>query len=108
MRYILLIIFLIPTIIYSQNGSVRGLVKDAKEVLPFVNVGLVGTSFGAATDINGKFEIKDVPAGKYTIQISSVGFKNHKSSIIVLAGKTSYDNVIMEKTSSQLDEFVVT
>jgi outer membrane receptor for ferrienterochelin and colicins len=108
MRAILLFIFLTPVAIFSQNGSIRGVVKDAKESLPFVNVGLAGTYYGSATYANGKFEIKDVPAGKYTIQISSVGFKNYKSSISVLSGKTSYANVIMEKTSAQLDEFVVT
>ncbi len=108
MRIFLLLIVLVPIFCFAQNGSVKGVVKDGKEPVAFANVGLVGTSFGVATDIEGKFELKNVPAGKYTIQISNVGFKNYRKSVVINAGQTSSVNPIMGKTSAQLDEFVVT
>ena len=75
MRSFLLFVVLIPLLSFSQNGSIKGLVEDANGPVAFANVGLVGTSFGVATDVNGKYALDNVPAGKYTIQISNVGFK---------------------------------
>tara|TARA_B100000809_G_C15130438_1_gene528179 strand:- start:280 stop:2535 length:2256 start_codon:yes stop_codon:yes gene_type:complete len=108
MKNIVLLSLLLPFFIYGQNGSVKGVVKNGKEPVPFASVGLVGTSFGVATDINGKYSLNDIPVGKYTLQISSVGYKNHKEAIIVKDGEAEVVNSVMEKTSSQLDEFVVT
>ena len=108
MRSFLLFVVLIPLLSFSQNGSIKGLVEDANGPVAFANVGLVGTSFGVATDVNGKYALEDVPAGKYTIQISNVGFKNYRKSVTVNAYKPSFINATLEKTSAQLDEFVVT
>lgn len=108
MKNIVLLSLFLPLFIYGQNGIVKGIVKNGKEPVPFASVGLVGTSFGVATDIEGKYSISDIPLGKYTLQISSVGFKNLKRSISVKEGETTNINLVMEKTSSQLDEFVVT
>jgi len=108
MKNIVLLSLFLPLFIYGQNGIVKGIVKNGKEPVPFASVGLVGTSFGVATDIDGKYSISDIPLGKYTLQISSVGFKNLKRSISVKEGETTNINLVMEKTSSQLDEFVVT
>lgn len=99
---------LFPLFCFSQNGTISGVIKDGAEPIPFANVGLVGTSFGVATDIDGKYSLKEIPAGKYTVQISSVGYKNVKKSILVVAEKPTFFNHVMEKTTAQLDEFVVT
>ena len=47
----------------AQQGTVTGTVveADGEESLPSVNVGLAGTSLGAATDERGRFTISDVP-----------------------------------------------
>ncbi len=108
MRSLLLLVFLIPVFCFSQNGNVKGLIKNGEEVVPFASVGLAGTSFGVAADINGKYILSDIPAGKYTLQISNVGFKNYRKSVIITSEETIAVNSNMEKTSSQLDEFVVT
>lgn len=97
-----------PLLVLAQNGSVKGLVKDGKGPIPFASVGLAGTSYGVATDVNGKYVLNDIPAGKYILQISSVGFKNYRKSILVTTGQATSVNPVIEKTSSQLDEFVVT
>ena len=99
---------LIPCFVFAQSGNVSGVVKVNGEPVSFANVGLIGTSYGVATDVNGKYKLTNVPAGKYTLQISSVGFKNFKKSLVVKAGETLKLDAVMEKTSSQLDEFVVT
>lgn len=106
-RFLFLLLFL-PLLSVAQTGIIKGVVKCGDESVPFANVGLIGTSFGAATDIDGKFSLENVPAGKYTLQISSVGFKNYRKAVVLESGITTRVNANMEKTSAQLDEFVVT
>ena len=108
MKSLFLVTLFLPLLVIAQSGAIKGVVKDSKDPVPFANVGLVGTSYGAATDMNGKFSIQGVPAGKYTLQISNLGYKNYKQTVVVITNKPSFVNVTMEKTSSQLDEFVVT
>lgn len=108
MRLLLLFVF-IPCFIFSQEkGTLKGVVKNGSEAIPFANVGLVGTSLGAATDVNGVYKITKIPAGKYTIQVSAVGFKNYRIDVEVIANKEVELNVLAESTSTQMDEFVVT
>jgi len=107
-RGVLLGILFFPLVVLAQTGSIKGIVKDGKEPVSFASVGLSGTTFGVATDMDGKFVIKNIPVGKYTLQISNVGYKNFKKSLIVTDGQVITVNSVMEKTSAQLDEFVVT
>lgn len=105
----LLLLLLLPTVLFSQEkGSIKGVVKSGNEVVPFANVGLVGSSLGAASDENGAFLIKNVPVGKYTIQVTAVGYKNYRTIVEVEANKPTVLNINTVSTSTQMDEFVVT
>ena len=60
---------------YPQSvGIVRGKVVDASngEELIGANVLVVGTTIGASTDIDGKFNIKGLDDGNYIIKISYI------------------------------------
>mgnify|MGYP003384523586 CR=1 FL=1 len=54
MKYLILLSLFLPLLAIAQSGTVKGVVKDSKAPVPFANVGLVGTSYGAATDIDRK------------------------------------------------------
>lgn len=108
MKNCILLLLFVPILLLAQNGAVKGMVKSNDEAVSFANIGLLGTSFGVASDVDGKYSLNNVPPGKYTLQISSVGFKNFKKTVIVIANKLSFVNAELEKTSAQLDEFVVT
>ena len=63
---------------YAQTGTtLQGIIQDAQtgEALPGANVLLVGTAFGASSDISGKYVVHNVPAGSYTIRVSYVGYR---------------------------------
>ncbi len=65
-----LIFFLIfQSFTLAQSGSIQGTVKDKNtgEALPGANVVVKGTSLGAATDLDGKFLIRNLPVGKQTM-----------------------------------------
>ncbi len=71
----LFIIFLNYTFA-GTTGKITGRVTDSQtgEPLPFGNIIVVGTSFGAATDINGYYTILNVPPDVYKVKASILGF----------------------------------
>ncbi len=67
----------------GQTGTVKGFVYIEKTGEPaiFVNVYLVGTTFGTSTDDNGYFNLTNIPLGKYTLLSTSMGFDSAKIEI---------------------------
>jgi outer membrane receptor protein involved in Fe transport len=82
MRKILLFVFLITTFVLNitfagTTGKLTGKATDAKtkEALPFVNITVLGTNLGAASDIDGNYVILNIPPGRYSIRAQSVGYQ---------------------------------
>ena len=77
-----IIVFLIIFTIYSfagTTGKIAGQITDSEsgEPLPGVNVFLDGTTFGAATDVDGYYYILNIPPATYSLQVSYVGYADH-------------------------------
>jgi len=93
------------------TGSIKGLIKDAKTAETVVGgtVRLEGTTLGEQTDADGNFTIKQIPAGKYTVIISSVSYKNRTiPDVVVKANETTVLNSTLQSDSKQLNDVVVT
>ncbi len=77
--------------IYAQNtGALRGTVTDSLsgEALPFSNLILEGTNFGASADLNGNFIISGVPANKnYTLIASYLSFSTKRIKVVIPKGE---------------------
>jgi len=60
----------------GTTGKIAGKVTDKQtgEPLPGVNVLIVGTTVGAATNIQGEFFIINVPPGTYTLRANLIGY----------------------------------
>ena len=73
----LLLFILVPGVILAQSGKIRGTVVDeqTKEPLLGANVTIEGTSYGAATDVDGTFQIFNIPVGIYTIKAKYIGYR---------------------------------
>jgi outer membrane receptor for ferrienterochelin and colicins len=96
------------SIMYSQENSIKGIILDGKEPVPFVNIYLQGTNLGSSSDRNGEFTISNIPDGTYKIHASSVGYTSFYQEV-TMANNTLLALTILLKTSSeQLDEMVVT
>ncbi len=67
---------LVPCLMFA-SGKIKGKVVDAGSGEPLVgaNVVVVGTSMGAATNVQGEYTILNIPAGTYTLKTSYVGFQ---------------------------------
>lgn len=93
---------------FGQKGLVTGLVDDGTTTIPFVSVVLKGTTFGAAANENGEFELKNVPYGSYQLQISAVGYVPFSKKILVESEELQLGALQMAPSVLGLDEVVVT
>ena len=78
LRWLLLVvaIFLGSGLMLAQDGKLRGNVTDRQTGEPLIgaNVTIVGTTLGAASDVNGDYIILGVPPDVYTVRVSYVGY----------------------------------
>jgi hypothetical protein len=72
----LLITITIMGVLYASNGKIAGRVVEKENGSPAVgvNVILIDTYLGAATDENGRFTILNIPPGTYSIRVDAIGF----------------------------------
>lgn len=70
-------------------GRVVGTVTDATTGEPLIgaSVVVVGTSIGDATDIDGRYEIPNAPAGEQTLRVSYVGYQTQEVPVVVVDGE---------------------
>ena len=69
-------LFFLASIAWAQTGKIAGKVIDARTGEPIVgaNVVVQGTTFGAASNLDGYFAILSVPPGTYRVQASVLGY----------------------------------
>jgi len=69
----------------AQNGQIFGRVFDSQtgSPLPGANVIIVGTSFGTATDLNGRYIIPQVSFGDYQLRVSYIGYTTETKDITI-------------------------
>ncbi|MBD3217222.1 MAG: TonB-dependent receptor plug domain-containing protein [candidate division Zixibacteria bacterium] len=113
MSFIVLILILIlaPTAIKAENpGIIQGTVTDMAtgETLPGAAVSLIGTKIGAVTDADGRFIIRNVPAGTYSVQVFLIGYSAMvMSDIVVSPSRPAEISIEMTQTTLESDEEVV-
>ena len=94
----------------QEKGSLVGVVRDAKtgEGLPSVNVKIVGTYYGAATDFDGNYRILNIAAGSYTVEFSMIGYTTvQRTGVEVPAGSETRIDLNMAETVLSLGQEVL-
>jgi len=111
---VLLIIILISGFIdakvFAAGANISGTVKDATTGEPLfgANVIITGTSFGSATDIDGRYTIKSIPSGSYLIRASYIGYKELKVKVTIKEGESLVENFKLEPVGVEGQTVIVT
>ncbi len=108
---LIILIFISTSIsVFAQGGKISGSIteKSTGSPMPGVNITIVGTQMGAASDINGEYFILNIPPGTYQVKASIIGFKNiTKTNVEVSVNHTTEVDFEMEETVYELDESIV-
>lgn len=112
--YCMWTLFVLGLFLFSEaslaQGKIVGHVKDKKtgEVLIGVNIVILQTSIGVASDIEGEYSLINVPVGTYSVQASSVGFKKvTQTNVIVSKGQTTRLDFELEQAVIEMEAVVV-
>ncbi|MCP4313332.1 MAG: TonB-dependent receptor plug domain-containing protein, partial [Bacteroidetes bacterium] len=67
-----------------------------------------GTAFGTATGLDGSFTLSKIPAGEYELSIRYIGYSIQTVSILIEAGETINQDILLEEDAASIEEVVVT
>ena len=81
--------------------------KKTKEHLPYVTIRLKGTTTGTTSDATGHYFLKNLPVGKFTLEISMIGFKTQTKDVTIEANTTRELDFELEEESIALNAVVV-
>ena len=105
-KYILFVsIFLSGILAVAQNAVIKGFTYDEStgESLPYCTIQLMGTSFGALSDVSGAFLINKIPAGTYTVKVSLLGYVDLFDTVEVSSNTTLTKRYSISPNSQTLD-----
>lgn len=107
-KKILLLGMLCACVIFTsaQNRSsiISGQIKSNDgNPLPGATIKIHKTNYGTFTDQSGNFKLSNIPLGKYTIQVSAIGFKTQKKEINVVDGQFVTFNFSLSEATEQME-----
>ncbi|MEO1448449.1 MAG: TonB-dependent receptor [Bacteroidota bacterium] len=105
--FILLLGCLMSSPLFAQTGTLRGKVtnEETGEALTGATVFIIGTYLGTYTDAQGRFEIKNIKPGDYSVKFSFVGFAEKiYNGISISAGDSKTLNVNLVSSVTTLGE----
>lgn len=95
---------------FSQNGSIKGVVKTSdNQSAKYINIGLKGTKKGTTSTETGEYELKNISPGTYTLTTSFIGLETTEQAVEVKAGETTtIPDIIIKENEQQLEEVIIT
>ncbi len=94
----------------ENRGVVRGRVYDARnnEPIPFASIGVVGTTTGTTSDLDGNFLITGLQPGTIELGVSFVGYATFVSDPIMISNtREATIEVPLEEIGIEVEEVVV-
>jgi TonB-linked SusC/RagA family outer membrane protein len=94
----------------AQQGTITGRVVNAQGGQPVgaVQIFIPALDLGVLSDVNGSYNLANVPAGTHTITAQRIGFRAVTATISVVGGEVAVQNFELPEEALQLDAVVVT
>ena len=104
-----LLSFLALSVQAHNAGNICGTVTDAKTGIPIIgaNIQIKSSLIGTNTDLNGKFEFKNVQIGTYEIVFSTLGYQTVVRNVEVKENITDTLTIKLEESVIGLNEVTV-
>lgn len=104
--YISLILF--AGISIAQTGKLRGKVTSDGSPIPSVNIIILDTNFGTASELDGTYEISNIPQGVYEVKFSAIGYNSETYDVEIETNKITELDVELESKTIELESVEVT
>lgn len=106
----LLFVYLVLLALGGQAATIRGRVGGSKsgEALIGAVVVVQGTSLSAPVDAAGRYEIRNVPTGTYSVRASFVGYREQVKPITLRADETGVLDFALTEQAQSLGAVTVT
>ena len=101
----------LPSLVQAQTGRVVGRVLSAQtaEPLSSAQVFVSDGSIGGLSAVDGRYVLRDVPAGTHQITVQLIGFgQKTVTDVVVISGETTVLDVTLESQAVALEGVVVT
>ncbi|MGB5368819.1 MAG: TonB-dependent receptor, partial [Flavobacteriaceae bacterium] len=95
-------------VLSGQNAKIIGKVTENGIPLPSVNLSLIGTPYGTATDFEGNFWMRNLPQGNYVLKATAIGYSPYSIKISLNTDEKKTISIALKTNYEQLEESVVT
>ena len=97
------------TDVHVTDAHVHGHIIDSKtgEHLPHIVVMLKGTTVGVASDNTGHYFLRNLPQGRFVLEVSAIGYRTQTHEIDIKDGMTYEVNFSLVEDMVQLDGVIV-
>uniref|UniRef100_UPI003FF0B850 carboxypeptidase-like regulatory domain-containing protein n=1 Tax=Phocaeicola sp. TaxID=2773926 RepID=UPI003FF0B850 len=99
---------IVATALHAEN--IKGQISDKTTGEPLVGalVKVVGSTQGGVTDIDGHYQLRQLPAGTYTLEVTYVGYRTLQVPDVRLDGKDLSLDIQLDPDTQELEEVMVT
>src|SRR5688572_19107303 len=101
-KIVLLVLFITVSFWgFGQTAEIRGFIYEEATSEPsiYTSVYLKGTTIGAQTNLDGFFSITRIPAGTYTLTVTSIGFDTISEEITLKSGDRISKKIFLKKSA---------
>ena len=92
----------------TPAATIKGSITSEGGDLPHVNISVKGTHIGASSNLDGKYQIQNIPVGKYIIRAQGVGLKTREIEVDLTLDSEIILDFDMQADLLNLDQIVVT
>ncbi len=105
LRYFLIGLFL-NGICLAQEPELSGIVLDKTtgEPVIFAHVYLANTTRGTTSEVDGRFVLRPVPTGQFTLVCTMVGYESYLKDILLMEGKSMKITIELVPSRKVLNE----
>ncbi len=100
----------LPALGGAQQGTIAGRVTEVRNAQPVTDarVVVVGTSLFTTTNAEGRYTLRNVPAGAVSVRVLRVGLGEQRKPVTVAAGETATLDFSLQEVAVRLQEVVTT
>lgn len=110
MKKYIFTLLLIQSLALGNNFKISGIVSDATNNKPLIgaNVIIEGSSLGAATDVDGKYIIKNIEQKTFKVRVQYIGYKTFNKKITIAGSNSEKLDIILQPEVLELETYIVT